>query len=80
MRSFLDRLSWPSLLLFAGVLAILPPQPEPHLVHKARWLVEGRPFALIDVLDVVMHLSGVIVIVLKLAFGTRPDGGKESTR
>ena len=71
MRRILDRLSWSSLLLFAVVLAILPLQPEPHLVQKARWLVEGRPFALIDIFDVLLHLSGVLVVALKLLFGTR---------
>jgi hypothetical protein len=71
MRRLLDSLPWPSLLLFAAVLAILPLQPEPHLVQKARWLIEARPFALIDIFDVVMHLSGIILVVLKLAFRNR---------
>jgi hypothetical protein len=74
MRRLLDSLPWSSLLLFAVVLAILPLQPEPHLVQKARWLIEGRPFALIDIFDVVMHLSGIILVVLKLTVGTRPTG------
>jgi hypothetical protein len=77
MRRFLDQLTWPSLILLAIVLAILPLQPEPHLVQKARWIVEGRPFAVIDIFDVVLHLSGVVLIVLKLLFGTRGNAERD---
>ena len=71
MRRLLDQLSWPTLLIFAVLLAILPIQPEPHLVQKARWLAEGRAFAPIDIFDVLFHLAGVVLVVLKLIFGSR---------
>lgn len=71
MRRLLSEIPWSFLLVFTVVLMLLPLQPEPHLVQKFRWILEGVAFRPIDVLDVFYHLAGVFVIILKLAFPLR---------
>lgn len=66
MRSMLLELSWSPLVTVAIVLAVMPITPEPHLLQKARWLIQGQPFRPIDVFDVVFHLAPTFVIVAKL--------------
>jgi hypothetical protein len=65
MKTFLLSLSWTPLVVAAIVLAILPVRPEPHLVQKTRWLVEGHPFRPIDVFDVFFHLAPTLLLIAK---------------
>ncbi len=80
MRRVLSEIPWSFLIVFTVVLMILPLQPEPHLVQKFRWIVEGQPFRPIDVLDVFYHLAGVFVIILKLAFPLKTEAPSGSTQ
>lgn len=63
---WLDRLPYP--LLIAATLFMLgaPFLPEPHLVEKARLLLEGRLTRPIDIFDVFWHLLPAILLGLKL--------------
>ncbi|MBU1429174.1 hypothetical protein KKF91_01310 [Myxococcota bacterium] len=48
-----DRIATP--LMAALFLGLAPFLPEPHIVEKIRWLIEGHPFRAIDVFDILMH-------------------------
>lgn len=66
MLSLLDRLPWTWLLLLAAWMAIAPITPEPHLVEKLRLLVHGALVRPIDILDLVMHATPLLLVALKL--------------
>ncbi|MGE0355759.1 MAG: hypothetical protein AB7P08_02475 [Burkholderiales bacterium] len=66
MLSLLDRLPWAWLLLLAAWMAIAPITPEPHLVEKLRLLVHGALVRPIDILDLVMHATPLLLVALKL--------------
>jgi len=66
MLIWLDRLPWLWLLLLAGGLAIAPITPEPHLVEKLRLLVQGALVRPLDIFDLAMHTTPLLLVVLKL--------------
>lgn len=63
---WLDRLSWGFLLPIAAVLALAPFMPEPHLWEKLKMLGAGTLTRPIDVFDLVLHGSGLVLIAFKL--------------
>ncbi len=49
-------------------MAILPVQPEPHLVEKWRMFLEGTLTRPLDIFDVFWHLLPTFILVLKFVF------------
>jgi hypothetical protein len=66
MLSWLDRLPWIWLLLLAVWMAIAPITPEPHLVEKLRLMVHGSLVRPLDIFDLVMHATPLLLVALKL--------------
>ncbi len=66
MLNLLDRLPWTWLLLLAAWMAIAPITPEPHLIEKLRMLVQGTLVRPLDVFDLVMHATPLLLVALKL--------------
>lgn len=64
---FLDSLSYPILGVLAVMLALAPwpAGPEPHLVEKIRMLFAGQLSRPIDIFDLVMHASGLVLLLAK---------------
>ncbi|MBF0165071.1 MAG: hypothetical protein HQM01_11315 [Magnetococcales bacterium] len=62
---WLDRVSWPVLLLLAAWLAVAPITPEPHLTEKLRMLLAGELSRPIDIFDLFLHASPIVVVILK---------------
>lgn len=62
---WLDRVSWPVLLLLAAWLAVAPITPEPHLTEKLRMLFTGELSRPIDIFDLFLHASPIVVVILK---------------
>ncbi len=58
----------PYLILIAAsvLMAMLPMQPEPHLVEKMRMLQAGELNKLIDIFDVLWHSFPAILLLLKM--------------
>ena len=55
-----------SLLIAATVLmALLPFQPEPHLVEKLRMLTEGALSKPIDIFDLIWHMLPMVLLTIK---------------
>lgn len=64
--TWLDRLPWLLLLPLAVWLAVAPVTPEPHLVEKLRLLMQGALTRPLDVFDLAMHATPLLLVALKL--------------
>jgi hypothetical protein len=76
--NWLDRIPLQLLAVLAIYMAIAPIQPEPHLVEKIRMLSQGILTRPIDVFDLLMHVTPLVLLVLKLwrKFGGKVDSGR----
>ena len=76
--NWLDRIPLLLLAALAIYMAIAPIQPEPHLVEKIRMLSQGTLSRPIDIFDLLMHATPLVLLVLKLwrKFGGKVDSGK----
>lgn len=63
--NWLRTISWPMVLLLGGALALAPFVPEPHLWEKLKMLFAGTLARPLDMFDLLMHGSGLALIVLK---------------
>lgn len=62
----LDQIPLGILVLAALALGLAPFTPEPHLVEKLRMLAEGTLRRPIDIFDLVMHATPVVLLAAKL--------------
>jgi len=65
IQKWLEPIPFGLLTLISIWMLIAPIFPEPHLVQKAMWLVQGQAFKAIDVFDVVWHLFPSILLLIK---------------
>lgn len=63
---WLDRLSWKLLLGATLLLGLAPFFPQPHLWEKLNMLVSGQLHRPIDIFDLLMHGSPLVLVMLKL--------------
>jgi hypothetical protein len=64
--NWLDRLAWIWLLPLAAWMAIAPITPEPHLVEKVCLLFQGALVRPLDIFDLAMHATPLLLVALKL--------------
>ena len=64
--NWLDRFPLLLLAVLAIYMAIAPIQPEPHLVEKIRMLSQGILTRPLDVFDLLMHATPLVLLMLKL--------------
>lgn len=62
---FLDKLSYPMLILSAILLGLAPFYPMPHLLEKIIMLKDGTLKKPIDIFDLFLHSLPIILIILK---------------
>lgn len=62
---WLDRLPWFPLATAALLLGLAPFVPEPHLWEKLKMLGNGTLERPIDIFDLVMHGTPVVLLALK---------------
>jgi len=64
---FIDRLSWPMLIIMGGFLAIAPypGAPMPHSIEKIMMLMNGTLSKPIDIFDLFMHTAPIILAAIK---------------
>lgn len=67
MKSFLDKIPTSTLAIAALLLALAPFAPEPHLWQKLKMLADGTLSKPIDIFDLFMHGTPVVLLALKLA-------------
>jgi hypothetical protein len=66
LLAWLDRISLPAIALPALLLALLPFFPEPHLWQKLKMLAAGTLERPIDIFDLFLHGTLLILLAIKL--------------
>ncbi|HPD91618.1 MAG: RND transporter [Rhodobacter sp.] len=66
MLEVLDRMPLAPLALAALALGLAPFFPEPHLWEKLKMLVAGTLSRPIDIFDLVLHATPVVLLAAKL--------------
>lgn len=72
MRALLDKIPYPTLIIFSLALGLAPFIPEPHIWQKAKMLIAGELVRPLDMFDMLFHGSPWIILGLKVALA-RPD-------
>ena len=68
---WLDSIPMALLLPLAIVLALAPFTPEPHLWEKLKLLAAGELSRPIDIFDLLLHGTPLLLVLLKLVTGRR---------
>ena len=66
LARWLDAQDLRLLVPLALMLALAPMFPEPHLVEKLKMLAAGTLARPLDIFDLLMHASGLVIVALKL--------------
>ncbi len=66
MLVWLDELPLSMLFIAALLLGLVPFYPEPHLVEKLRMLSNGALTRPLDIFDLLMHATPLVLLVIKL--------------
>ena len=74
MLNWLDRIPLQMLVVAALLLGLAPFVPEPHLWEKLKMLAAGELSRPIDIFDLLMHATPVVLLLLKLLRGGREPG------
>lgn len=64
--NWLDTISLPMLAAIALLFAIVPVQPEPHLWEKLKMLANGALARPIDIFDLLMHGTPLLLLLTRL--------------
>jgi hypothetical protein len=67
--AWLDRIPLQMIALPAVLLALAPFVPEPHLWQKLKMLADGTLHKPIDIFDLFLHSTPLILLMIKLARG-----------
>ena len=67
--AWLDRIPLGPLVIVAVVLGLAPFVPQPHLLEKLGMLVQGTLSRPVDIFDLFLHGTPVVLLVLKLLRG-----------
>ena len=68
---WLDRIPYVYLAPLAILLALAPFSPEPHLWEKLKMLFAGTLVRPIDIFDLFLHGTPLLILILKMLLGTR---------
>jgi hypothetical protein len=66
MIRLLDLLGYRLLAPLALLLGLAPFRPEPHLVEKLRMLVQGALTKPIDIFDLMLHATPIVLLLVKI--------------
>ena len=64
--SWIDGIPLPLLLVVALLLGLAPFRPEPHLWEKLKMLASGTLVRPIDIFDLLLHATPVVLLLVKL--------------
>lgn len=62
---WLDKIPFATLLIIALLLGLAPFTPEPHLWEKLKMLAAGELVKPLDIFDLFLHGTPVVLLVLK---------------
>ena len=63
---WLDKIPLTTLLIVALLLGLAPFTPEPHLWEKLKMLAAGELVKPLDIFDLFLHGTPVVLLILKL--------------
>ena len=69
--NWLERVPYHILVPMALLLGLAPFAPEPHLWQKLKMLAAGTLVKPIDIFDLLLHATPLILLLLKLGRGLR---------
>ena len=69
MNKFFRQIPWVFLIPAAIMFALTPFRPEPHLLEKLRLLSNGQLIRPVDIFDLFMHGTPLLLVVGKLLLG-----------
>jgi hypothetical protein len=64
--AWLDKIPLLLLILIAAWMAIAPIVPEPHLIEKLRMLSQGTLAKPLDIFDLCMHSTPIVLLLIRL--------------
>ena len=68
---WLDKIPYTLLLPLAVLLALAPFSPEPHLWEKLKMLFAGTLVKPIDIFDLFLHGTRLVILLLKFVYEAR---------
>ena len=71
--AWLDRIPLQMIALPAVLLALAPFVPEPHLWQKLKMLADGTLQRPIDIFDLFLHGTPLVLLAIKLLRGVQAD-------
>jgi len=77
IAGLLSRIPWTFLLPVALVLGLAPFRPEPHLVEKLRMLAHGQLTRPLDIFDLLLHGTPLLLVLGKLLAGRATPASKK---
>jgi hypothetical protein len=66
MLKLIDKIPLALLVVLALFFALAPIQPQPHLVEKIGMLIAGTLVRPIDIFDLCMHATPLLLLLLRL--------------
>ncbi len=66
MLKMIDKIPLSILLVLAVFFTLAPFQPEPHLLEKSRMLLNGTLHKPIDIFDLLMHATPLMLLIVRL--------------
>ena len=71
MKDFIINIPYTVLIGAAILMALMPFQPEPHLVQKFDMLMAGNLTKPLDMFDVLWHLLPTILLITKFVISKK---------
>ena len=68
---WLDNIPYVAIVPLAVLLGLAPFSPEPHLWEKLKMLFAGTLVRPIDIFDLFLHGTPLLILLLKLAYSGR---------
>ncbi len=65
----LEKIPYLLLIIVSLTLGLAPFTPRPHLVEKLAMLLAGALVKPIDILDLVIHASPIVLLIVKIGHG-----------
>lgn len=62
----LDKIPFSFLIILSLTLGLAPFTPTPHLFEKIDMLVTGNLYKPIDIFDLIMHASPIVLLLMKM--------------
>jgi hypothetical protein len=66
--NLLNKIPYPLLIILSLTLGLAPFTPMPHLVEKITMLLVGNLVRPVDIFDLLMHASPIVLLIVKIGY------------